>query len=294
MPRTASCPSTVAFARPLPTGPRTVSISHSSSSVSPGRTIRLKRTSSMPANSASLPAVLGLGEHRDRAALGERLDHLHPGHDRVAGEVAGAVGFGHGLPRDARARPGSSSSTSSMSSIGSRCGMTASIACLVHERLVERSLTPTAAPGARSGRGARSTWRCRRASRWPPRSRRTGRRTRPSGRRRAPGRRAAPRGSGRARGASPTRPARGSGRRRRRRADPRTSGSVRRSAAQRACATSLHVLTTRRCSQVAELRVAAELADPGHELRQRVLRRIVGILRVRAGRAARSCATRGE
>ena len=47
----------------------------------------------MPANSASLPAVLGLGEHRDRAALSERLDHLHAGHDRVAGKVPGAVLF---------------------------------------------------------------------------------------------------------------------------------------------------------------------------------------------------------
>ena len=65
----------------------------------PGRTIRLKRTSSMPANNASLPVVLGLREHRNRPALGQRLDHLHPRHDRVAGKVPGAVGFGHGLPR---------------------------------------------------------------------------------------------------------------------------------------------------------------------------------------------------
>ena len=47
-----------------------------------------------------LAAVLGLREHGDRAALRERLDHLHAGHDRVAGEVAGAVLVGHGLARD--------------------------------------------------------------------------------------------------------------------------------------------------------------------------------------------------
>ena len=51
------------------------------------------------------PLVLGLREHGDRAALSERLDHLHPGHDRVAGEVPGAVLVGDELPRgDALAR----------------------------------------------------------------------------------------------------------------------------------------------------------------------------------------------
>ena len=50
-------------------------------------------------------AVRLLREHRDRARLGERLDHLHAGHDRVAGEVARAVLVGHALARDdARAR----------------------------------------------------------------------------------------------------------------------------------------------------------------------------------------------
>src|SRR5581483_111998 len=55
VPRTASSPSTVARTLPRPTGPRTVSTSHSSVRTSPGRTTRLKRTSSMPAKSASLP-----------------------------------------------------------------------------------------------------------------------------------------------------------------------------------------------------------------------------------------------
>ena len=54
----------------------------------PGATMRLKRTSSMPAKSAILPAVLLLDEHRDRAGLRQRLDHQHAGHDRVPGKVA--------------------------------------------------------------------------------------------------------------------------------------------------------------------------------------------------------------
>ena len=52
-----------------------------------------------------LAAVLLLREHGDGAALRERLDHLHARHDRVAGEVAGAVLLGDRLARDARARP---------------------------------------------------------------------------------------------------------------------------------------------------------------------------------------------
>src|SRR6266542_1399640 len=45
-------------------------------------------------------AVLRLREHRHRTALRERLDHLHARHDRVAGEMPGAVLVGHGLPGD--------------------------------------------------------------------------------------------------------------------------------------------------------------------------------------------------
>ena len=47
-----------------------------------------------------LARVLGLREHRHRAALGERLDHLHARHDRVAGKVACAILVRDGLPRD--------------------------------------------------------------------------------------------------------------------------------------------------------------------------------------------------
>src|SRR5262249_7734056 len=52
-----------------------------------------------------LALILRLREHGDGAALSERLDHLHAGHDRVAGEMAGAVVVGDRLPRhDALAR----------------------------------------------------------------------------------------------------------------------------------------------------------------------------------------------
>ena len=47
-----------------------------------------------------LAAILLLDEHGDRAGLRERLDHLHAGHDRVAGEVPGAILFGDHLARD--------------------------------------------------------------------------------------------------------------------------------------------------------------------------------------------------
>src|SRR5581483_6231265 len=55
VPRTASWSPTRAVALPRPTGPRAVSISQTRVSSSPGSTMRLNLTSSMPANSASLP-----------------------------------------------------------------------------------------------------------------------------------------------------------------------------------------------------------------------------------------------
>ena len=59
VPRTASSSPTVARTLPLPIGPRTLSTSQTRSSTSPGRTIRLKRTSSMPPKSTSLPRFSG-------------------------------------------------------------------------------------------------------------------------------------------------------------------------------------------------------------------------------------------
>src|SRR5579885_3583048 len=44
-----------------------------------------------PGEERELAPVLLLREHRHGPALGERLDHLHSGHDRIPGKVAGAV-----------------------------------------------------------------------------------------------------------------------------------------------------------------------------------------------------------
>ena len=169
-----------------------------------------------------LAAVLLLREHGDGAALRERLDHLHARHDRVAGEVAGAVLLGHGLARDdALARDELDHLVDQEHRVAVR--QDASIAALSMDRAAAASTSPDSSPLAqtRCGRGGRSTWRCRPAARSPARSPRTGRRSRPAARRRAPAPRAAPRGSGRARAAPPTRRARAPGRRPRRRAGPR-------------------------------------------------------------------------
>ncbi len=91
-PRTSAFRGRRARRRPSPracrgrSGPRTRSSSHVELSSSPGSTIRLKRTSSMPAKSASLPRFSSSREHRDRARLRQRLDHQHAGHDRAARE----------------------------------------------------------------------------------------------------------------------------------------------------------------------------------------------------------------
>ena len=53
----------------------------------PGRTTRRKRTPSMPANSGTRPGEVRVREHAHRPGLGERLDHQHAGHDRLAREV---------------------------------------------------------------------------------------------------------------------------------------------------------------------------------------------------------------
>ena len=97
-----AAPSTLASARPLPIGPRTRSRSHVSSSSSPGSTIRLKRTPSMPAKSASRPAVLLGAQHGDRARLRHRLDDQDAGHDRAPGKVTREVPLvgANGLPGD--------------------------------------------------------------------------------------------------------------------------------------------------------------------------------------------------
>ena len=101
-----------------------------------------------------LAAVLLLREHRDGAALRERLDHLHAGHDRVAGKVAGAVLVGDRLARD-DALPGTSSTTSSSRSMGSRCGSIASIAALSIDAPPRRTMPCSLEPDASLPRAAR-------------------------------------------------------------------------------------------------------------------------------------------
>ena len=234
---------TVARTLPLPIGPRTLSTSQTRSSTVPGRTIRLKRTPSIPAKSTSLPLFSGWREHGHRAALRERLDHLHAGHDRVAREMPGAVRLGDRAGARRRVLRARARCTSSTSRNGSRCGRICSISALPSSRSCAK-----AARAAARGRGGRSTSRSRRAGRSRPRSRRSRGRRRPSARRRWPARAAARQGSGRARGASPRRRPRVTGSPSRAARSSSTSGSVRRACF--ACAKSLHVLTTSRCSQV--------------------------------------------
>ena len=105
VPRTASSPSTVARALPRPIGPRTVLERALERQLVAGPHDALEAHVVDAGEERELAAVLLLHEHGNRAGLRERLDHLHAGHDRVAGKVPGAILLGHGLARDdARAR----------------------------------------------------------------------------------------------------------------------------------------------------------------------------------------------
>ena len=101
MPRTASSPSTVARTLPRPIGPRTrleraLSVEHLAGPDDP-----LEAHVVDPGEEGELAPVRLCDEHGDGAGLGERLDHLHARHDRVARESArSAVVLGHGLARD--------------------------------------------------------------------------------------------------------------------------------------------------------------------------------------------------
>ena len=91
VPRTASSPSTVARALPRPIGPaHRLEVAFERQLVA--RAHDALEANVVDAGEEGDPAtVLLLAEHRDRAGLGERLDHLHAGHDRVPGKVARAV-----------------------------------------------------------------------------------------------------------------------------------------------------------------------------------------------------------
>ena len=98
----ATSPSTVATPRPRPNRMPSFSIVTSRRSTSPGTTIRLKRQSSMPANSPIRIAEPRLLRDVDRHRLGQRLDLEDAGHDRQAREVAleEPLGRGHALDPD--------------------------------------------------------------------------------------------------------------------------------------------------------------------------------------------------
>ena len=143
VPRTASWPSTVAFTLPRPTGPRTVSTLHSSVSTSPGRTTRLKRTSSMPAKSASLPAFSGCESTATAPHWASASTIFTPGMIGLPGKWP-AQSSSVTVFRATTRSPGTSSSTSSIRSIGSRCGSTASMAALSSNGALMRRASPGA------------------------------------------------------------------------------------------------------------------------------------------------------
>ena len=166
MPRAASLPPTWAVALPLPIGPRTRLELALELSSSPGSTIRLKRTSSIPAKSASLPRFSSSREHGDRAGLRHRLDDQHAGHDR-AGPGKWPARYhssGRTVLRATTRSPGSSSSTSSIRRNGSRCGRIASISSRPSGHAARDRVRTSRARKPLRGPGARSTSRFRPAS----------------------------------------------------------------------------------------------------------------------------------
>ena len=77
MPRTASSPPTDARTLPLPTGPaHGLDLAHEVEHLA-GPDDPLEADVVDPGEERELALVLGLREDGDRAALGERLDHLH-------------------------------------------------------------------------------------------------------------------------------------------------------------------------------------------------------------------------
>ena len=100
MPRTASSPSTVARTLPAADRPAHRLELALERELVAGPDDALEAHVVDPGEERELPAVLLLREHRNGAALRERLDHLHARHDRVPGKVSGAVVVGDALARD--------------------------------------------------------------------------------------------------------------------------------------------------------------------------------------------------
>ena len=126
--------------------------SHSSVSRSPGRTTRLKRTPSMPAKSAIRPRFSSRLSTATAPAWASASTIFTPGMIGLPGKWPAQSSSVTSLRATTRTF-GSSSITSSSRRNGSRCGRIASISAFPSGRFM-----PTAAPGARCGHGARSTW----------------------------------------------------------------------------------------------------------------------------------------
>ena len=231
----------------------------------------------MPAKSASLPRFSSCESTATAPHCASASTIFTPGMIGLPGKWP-AQSSSVTVLRATTRSPGTSSITSSIRSIGSRCGRIASIAALSEDDVAScRQPLPqavAAAVGVALGRSDRQPGRRRDLV-----ERR--RRTRPcSDDDLSPAPRAARRGSGRARGASPTRRARGPDRRRAATRASSKSGSVRRVAAQRACATSLQVLTTSRCSQVENCDSPLNWPTRCDELHERLLRGVARVLGV--------------
>ena len=112
---------TCAVALPRPIGPRTTSSVHSSSSSSPGSTIRLKRTSSIPAKSASRPRFSSWESTATAPVCAIASTISTPGITGRPGKwPARYHSSGRTVFRATTRSPGSSSTTSSIRRNGSR------------------------------------------------------------------------------------------------------------------------------------------------------------------------------
>ena len=222
-------------------------------SSSPGSTIRLKRTSSIPAKSASLPRFSSCDERRrPRRPAPSPRPSARPGMIGRPGKWPGEVPLvrAHGLARDhALAGLELEHLVEEEKRLAVGDDRLDHLAAERRHAAIARPCQPLAQ--ARSAHGARSTWPCRPACPSRGRSPRTRSRARPSARPRGP----APRTEvdelgGRARGGARRAP-------RSRRGSPSGEPAPvleQRLAAAHALArrpTSRQVLTTRRCSQVA-------------------------------------------
>ena len=220
--------------------------SHSSVSSSPGRTMRLKRTSSIPAKSASLPRFSSCESTATAPACASASTIFTPGMIGLPGKWPGAVLLGDRLRATTR-EPGLELEhlVEQQERVAVREDRLDLPSCPNGRRSCRRA--PRAARAGGSGRGGRSTWPCRPASRVAPRSPRTRGRARPSGRR--------PRACAGGSSARQRRAPRAARRRERARGSPSPARAVlverlRRARARCAAATSRHVFTTSRCSQV--------------------------------------------